>query len=116
MVLHRLGIEATTADEAALLANYETTVDRWLAGLRGLQGVSAERGYPSEAGQPHSRAIVRLATDAALSRDALVDALWEADPRIAVSKVAADAIALNPQTLEPGEDQLVLSALQDLLR
>jgi len=103
-------------NEAALLDGYEKTVASWLDGLRGLQGVSAERGYPSEAGQPHSRAIVRLGPDARLTCDSLVNALWEADPRIAVSKVAADAIALNPQTLEPGEDQLVLTALQKLLR
>jgi L-seryl-tRNA(Ser) seleniumtransferase len=103
-------------DEAALLAGYEATVDRWLSGLRGVRGVTVERGYPSEAGQPHSRAIVRLGPAAALTCDALVDKLWEADPRIAVSKVAADAIALNPQTLEPGEDELVLAAIQDLLR
>jgi hypothetical protein len=103
-------------DEAAVLAGYEAMVDRWLTGLRGLRGVSVERGYPSEAGQPHSRAIVRLGPDARLGRDALVAALWDADPRIAVASIGDDGIALNPQTLEPREDQQVLSALLDLLR
>ena len=37
-------------------------------------------------------------------------------PRIAVSPVSADAIALNPQTLEPGEDRLVLDALRAVLQ
>lgn len=103
-------------DEAALLAAYEAIVDRFLAGLRLVPGVTVERGYPSEAGQPHSRAIVRLGPGARLSCDALVAALWDMDPRIAVSKVSGDGIALNPQTLEPGEDQQVLAALQGLLR
>ena len=103
-------------DEPALLAGYEDMVQRWIAGLTGLSGVTAERSYPSEAGQPHSRAIVRLGSASALTRTALVAALWDANPRIAVSEVDSDAIALNPQTLEPGEDQLVLDALRRLLK
>ena len=102
-------------DEAALLAGYEDSVRRWLAGLADLPGVRAERGYPSEAGQPHGRAIVHLLPGAALDRDALVEALWRRDPRIAVNTAGLDAIALNPQTLEPGEDALVLAALREEL-
>ena len=103
-------------DEAAVLAGYEAVVQRWLAGLCELPGVSVERGYPSEAGQPHSRAIVRLGTGCRLTRDGLVAALWEGEPRIAVGQVGTDAIALNPQTLEPGEDAIVLEALQKVLK
>jgi L-seryl-tRNA(Ser) seleniumtransferase len=47
-------------DEAAVLAGYETSVQFWLAGLQDIEGVTAERGYPSEAGQPHGRAIVHF--------------------------------------------------------
>ncbi|MGE3271959.1 MAG: aminotransferase class V-fold PLP-dependent enzyme [Chloroflexota bacterium] len=102
-------------DEPAILAGYEEIVNRWIRGLEVIPGVTVERGYPSEAGQPHSRAIVRFAEPCAWSRDQMVKALWDQTPRIAVSPVAGDAIALNPQTLEPGEDQLVLDALQRLL-
>jgi uncharacterized pyridoxal phosphate-dependent enzyme len=102
-------------DEPALLAAYEQTVTCWLTGLRGLSGIAAERGFPSEAGQPHSRAIIRLLPDAPLSRDALVTALWEHDPRIAVGTVGVDAIALNPQTLQPGEAETVLAAIRQTL-
>jgi L-seryl-tRNA(Ser) seleniumtransferase len=102
-------------DEAALLASYEVMVQRWIAGLAGLPGVRVERGYPSEAGQPHGRAIVHLGPGSVIGRAELIDALWAADPRIAVGQVEPDAIALNPQTLEPGEDQIVLDALRRLL-
>jgi L-seryl-tRNA(Ser) seleniumtransferase len=115
-------------DEAALLAGYEQIVDRWIDGVQGLPGVAAERGYPSEAGQPHSRAIVRLSISCGWTRDGLVAALWEGGrgpldqprqqtPRIAVGVIGVpdDAIALNPQTLEPGEDVMVLNALVRLL-
>ncbi|MGW0202165.1 aminotransferase class V-fold PLP-dependent enzyme [Nonomuraea sp. NPDC003201] len=100
-------------DEEALLAGYEQMVDRWIAGLREVPGVVAERGYPSEAGQPHGRAVIRVLTTSGWTRDGLVRALWDGDPRIAVgvSGVPDDAIALNPQTIEPGEDLVVLDAL-----
>jgi L-seryl-tRNA(Ser) seleniumtransferase len=103
-------------DEAAVLASYEAMVQRWIEGLRGLPGVKVERGYPSEAGQPHGRAIVRLGAECRLSREQLVAALWECNPRIAVGAVGADAIALNPQTVEPGEDEIVLREVRRLLR
>ncbi len=105
-------------DEAALLVGYEATVAAWLEGLRGIPGVAAERGYPSEAGQPHARAIVRVGPPSAWTRDTVVAALWSGEPRIAVGLVPGqeDAIALNPQTLEPGEAALVLERLRAILR
>jgi L-seryl-tRNA(Ser) seleniumtransferase len=104
-------------DEGQLLASYEAMVQRWIDGLSGLPGVSVERGYPSEAGQPHGRAIARLGPGCRLTRSELIAALWDGEPRIAVghSEPDDDAIALNPQTLEPGEDEIVLSALRRLL-
>jgi uncharacterized pyridoxal phosphate-dependent enzyme len=102
-------------DEAAVLAGYEASVQFWLAGLQDIEGVTAERGYPSEAGQPHGRAIVHFGPRCPISRDEVVAALWSQNPRIAVSPVGVDAIALNPQTLEAGEDKLVLDALRGVL-
>ena len=102
-------------DEAVVLAGYEAVVRGWLAGLQDIEGVTVERGYPSEAGQPHGRAIVRFDPRCPLSRDEVVAALWDQNPRVAVASVGADAIAMNPQTLEPGEDRLVLDALRGVL-
>jgi seryl-tRNA(Sec) selenium transferase len=103
-------------DEPALLAAYEETVRGWVEGLSDIPGVTAERRYPSEAGQPHSRAIVRFAAPCPLTRDQVMESLWQQDPRIAVAAVGGDAIALNPQTLEPGEADLVLAALRKVLQ
>ena len=102
-------------DEPALLASYEAMVQYWLDGLRDLPGVHASRGYPSEAGQPHGRAIVRIDRAAGLTRDELVLALWSGDPPVAVGVVDDNAIALNPQTVEPGEERVVLEALRRVL-
>ena len=102
-------------DEPATLGSWEAMVQRWIEGLNGLPGVRAERVFPSEAGQPHGRAIVHLGPAARLGQKELIAALWEAEPRIAVGQIEPDAIALNPQTLEPGEDQIVLDAVRRLL-
>jgi L-seryl-tRNA(Ser) seleniumtransferase len=102
-------------DEDAVIAGYEATVEMWVDGLRDLPGVIVERGFPSEAGQPHGRAIVTIGEGARLDRDALRDALWDRSPRIAVSKLGAAQVALNPQTLEPGEGEVVLAAIRELL-
>lgn len=102
-------------DEQEVLAGYEATVEMWIGGVVDLPGVVAERGYPSEAGQPHGRAILTIGEDAQLDRDALHDALWNRNPRIAVSRLGENQIALNPQTLEPGEERIVLAAIRRLL-
>ena len=100
-------------DEDELLASYERIVDQWIEGLRAIPGVVVERGYPSEAGQPHSRAVLRLPG----TRDEVIKQLWDGNPRIAVGTFGLpdDAIALNPQTLQPGEPELVLQALHTIL-
>jgi len=102
-------------DEAAVIAGYEQSVQRWLDGLANTPGVQAERGYPSEAGQPHGRAIIRFGPSCPLTRDQIIAALWNRDPRIAVAAIGDNGIALNPQTLEPGEDAVVLDALRAVL-
>ncbi|MCK2241941.1 MULTISPECIES: hypothetical protein [unclassified Crossiella] len=99
-------------DETAVLAGYEAAVDRWLTGLAAVPGVRLERGYPSEAGQPHSRAIVHIGPD----RDRVVAALLAGEPRVAVGVLGADAIALNPQTVAAEEVDLVLTAVLQTLR
>ena len=102
-------------DEPAILEGYEKTVATWIAGVEGVAGMTAERGYPSEAGQPHGRAILTIGPDARMDRDTLHQALWDRDPRIAVAKIGDNQIALNPQTLEPGEADVVLGAIRELL-
>jgi uncharacterized pyridoxal phosphate-dependent enzyme len=102
-------------DEEATLANYEATVQRWIAGLRDLPGITVERSYPSEAGQPHARAIVRIGPDSSMTRDEIIAALYAGTPCVAVGTVGTDAIALNPQSLAPGEAEIVLNQVRVVL-
>jgi uncharacterized pyridoxal phosphate-dependent enzyme len=102
-------------DEGAMVAGYEATVARWVAGLQGIPGVTAARDYPSLAGLPWGRVVVRFGPGSLRTRDAVVAALWEGSPAIAVEPVGEDAIALNPQPLEEGEEGIVLAALRHIL-
>ncbi|MDZ4718987.1 MAG: aminotransferase class V-fold PLP-dependent enzyme [Roseiflexaceae bacterium] len=102
-------------DEPALLEHYERIVQYWLSGLQDLAGIQANRGYPSEAGQPHPRTIVQILPTSGHSRDQVVAALLHGDPAVAVGSIGTDTIALNPQTIAPGEEHLVLTALRNVL-
>jgi uncharacterized pyridoxal phosphate-dependent enzyme len=102
-------------DEAAMTAWYEAVVRLWIDGLIGIPGVAPSRGYPNEAGQPFGRAILQITSPCPWTRDEIVQQLWDGDPRIAVGLVGHDAIALNPQTLAPGEEEVVLARARSLL-
>ncbi len=102
-------------DETAILAGYEATVQGWLAEFHDLPHITTERGYPSEAGQPHARALLRFTPDAPITRDAVVAALYEGTPSVAVGVVGDDVIALNPQSLAPGEAATVTERVQAVL-
>lgn len=102
-------------DEAALLRRYEAAVELWVDRIAALPGMTAWRGYPSEAGQPHGRALIRPTPASGWTAQALADALWQRDPAVAVL-VHRDAIALNPQTIDEGEEHRVVEAFYSLAR
>lgn len=104
-------------DEAALIEQYEGIVHGWIEDLTGIPGVTAERRYPSEAGQPHGRAFVHFTAPCPVSRDEVVAALWDGEPKIAVTAVhdEPDAIALNPQTVTPEEADIVVNRIKQIV-
>ena len=59
-------------DETALLEQYENIVHGWIEDLAGLPGVTAERRFPSEAGQPHGRTFIHFNAPCPVSRDEVV--------------------------------------------
>ena len=103
-------------DEPATLCRYEDVVRLFVEGLAGFPGVAAERDYPSEAGQPYPRCLVTVdSTTARVTRDDLMRALWEGEPRIAVAAAPEGGIWINPQTLAEGEERIVLRRLREIL-
>lgn len=104
-------------DEDAMLEGCESIVKNWTEGLAGIAGVTTERGFPSEAGQPHARALVRLDAGFRKTRDQVVDALRNGDVWIEVGVLADEpnTIALNPQTLTREEADVVAARLRQVL-
>jgi len=102
-------------DYDALARQYEDQVRRVMDAVSGMTGVVTERVWPSEAGQPMPRALIRLASEAALTRDALQQALLAHEPPIEVSSAGQDGIYVNPQTLQSGEEEIIAAALRHAL-
>lgn len=103
-------------DHAAEMRRYEEIVQYFVVGLDGQRpGVSARRDFPSEAGQPHPRALVTVdPATVGLSLSRIIQLLQDGEPSIAVSG-GRKGIFLNPQTLEEGEEKIVLHRLREIL-
>ena len=103
-------------DHAAIAKRYEEIVESFVRSFDGKKpGVTARRDFPSEAGQPCPRALIALdAAKLGFDVDHVVKALIDGDPAIAVSP-GRRGIYLNPQTLEEGEEKLVIRRLSEVL-
>jgi L-seryl-tRNA(Ser) seleniumtransferase len=107
-------VEWSLAQDAdAILARYEAMVDCWVAGLSSVPGISVSRTDRSHSGQPIPRAIVECENTG--RRDAVIAALWERTPRIAVLPHGETGIGLNPQGLAEGEERPVLEVLLSVI-
>ncbi len=95
-------------DHAARERHYEQVVEDWCAALNRLPGVRARRDFPNEAGQPLPWCLVTVDPAHAVCRDTAVSRLESGEPSIAVLPCGPDAFHLNPMTLEPGEEHIVL--------
>ena len=101
-------------DERA--AYCEAAVQLFCEGLNPLAGVSAERDFPNEAGQPLPWCLVTIdAARLGFDCDELVRAFLDFEPAIAVSPRSETQFHLNPMTLNRGEERVVLEACLALL-
>jgi hypothetical protein len=116
-------LERTLAmNEVELLAQYDRVVDNWIVEFIDLTidagppaPLESVRGtYPSEAGQPHSRAELTTAVGGPSGAE-LAAQLWESNPRVAVLVTGPRSISLNPQPLGAGEEVAVLRMVRAAL-
>jgi L-seryl-tRNA(Ser) seleniumtransferase len=104
-------------DHEARERHCEQMVAAWNEALSLLPGVSSRRDFPNEAGQPLPRALVTVEADAAgIGRDDVLSALLAGNPVIHVAACGPDSFYLNPMTLEPDEEQIVLERLQQIFK
>lgn len=99
-------------DEQALLQFYEEMVIRIIATFASDPRVSAMRSFPSEAGQPMPRAELTLNE---LDRDELLRRLLAGSPAISLAASGANGVFINPQTLQPGEEAVVVERIRFIL-
>jgi L-seryl-tRNA(Ser) seleniumtransferase len=91
--------------------SYETTVARWVERLDDVPGLTANRVFPNEAGQPTPRCRVTFAPELSLTGAEAAKLLWEGDPGIAVAVDGPDAISFTPELLGEGEEAILLERI-----
>ncbi len=103
-------------DHEKLLQEYESRVDEMVRAFHNHPAVRASRSFPSEAGQPHHRAELlfdtrRLGT----SRDEIIQRLMEAEPAVFLAASGEEGVLVNPQTLKPEEDRIVIEQVKKVV-
>jgi L-seryl-tRNA(Ser) seleniumtransferase len=107
---------ALDQDQGALMQLYEDQVRYAIETLDALPHVTARRSFPSEAGQPMPRAEIVL-DEAALGltgRELLIR-LRQGAPSIALQAAGENGVYINPQTLEIGQEQVIVARLVQIL-
>lgn len=104
----------TAQDDDARIAELEATVATWGRELGAVDGVTTERVFPNIDGQPTPRSRIRL-DGHALAASEVGSRLGAGSPSISVM-VDGNSLVLSPDTLDPGQDRIVLDRLLDILR
>jgi L-seryl-tRNA(Ser) seleniumtransferase len=103
-------------DHTDLLRGYETQVAWVLEAFAGVSGVRAQRSFPNEAGQPMPRAEILLESSTPLrERDQLLERLMAGDPAISLAASGTNGVFINPQTLQAGEEKLIVARIKEIL-
>lgn len=95
----------------------ESCVECWNEALREVDGLSIERDFPNEAGQPLPRSLITIDAEAlGMTRDEVARALKTGSPAVAVLTDGEDKFYLNPMTLEPGQEDIILRRVLEIVR
>jgi L-seryl-tRNA(Ser) seleniumtransferase len=103
-------------DHAALARQYDAALERIVEWGRGRKDVTVERLETGEAGQPTPRAWIRLSNGSATTRDAVLAALRAIPPRVDLLADDESGFFVAPETLLTGEEDVVTSRLDEVLR
>ncbi|MFT5195940.1 MAG: putative pyridoxal phosphate-dependent enzyme [Cellvibrionaceae bacterium] len=104
-------------DHDARQQHCEEIVKNWCESINQVEGLKAERDFPNEAGQPLPWCLVTINREKCpISRDEMVQNLLDGDPAVAVSPYGESQFHLNPTTLQPGEEIIVLERLIESCR
>lgn len=103
-------------DHAAREAYCEAKVRTGVSLSMAFPVCQAQRSFPNEAQQPLPRCHVTVEAELlGLNRDQVVARLAGGAPAVIVEPVGIHGIYLNPMTLEPGQEVIVLSRLLEII-
>jgi uncharacterized pyridoxal phosphate-dependent enzyme len=104
-------------DHAGLMQTYEDQVAWIIAEFAREQHVTARRSFPSEAGQPMPRAELIFDEQAlGITRDEILRQLYQGSPAISLAPAGSNSIFINPQTLQPGQEKIIVERIKAILQ
>jgi L-seryl-tRNA(Ser) seleniumtransferase len=104
-------------DHEARVRQWQAQAERICQILAGLDGVRAEVAFATRGARPVIVPKARVTVDAAMMEvGAVAEALIAGEPAIAVSlEPRARTLWLNPQHLEPGQEEIVAARVRQVL-
>lgn len=106
--------EYLAQNEEQRLALCEAQVEKMIAGLSGLKGVTAKRRFPNEAGQPIPRIHISYDRDIyPRTPEQVVEDFHSRPTAIAFLLEPENGFYCNPMTLQPGESEQVIKEIHD---
>ncbi len=104
-------------DHDQLMRTYEEQVQAVIAAFSDHPYISARRSFPSEAGQPMPRAEITFDEDAlGITRDEILTRLSTGKPSIALAEAGERGVFVNPQTLVPGQEQIIVDRIKQVIQ
>jgi uncharacterized pyridoxal phosphate-dependent enzyme len=101
-------------DHRNLMETYENQVQYVIDAFADSPHASVRRSFPSEAGQPMPRAEI-IVEASEITRDEILTQLREGKPSIALAPAGTNGVYLNPQTLSPGQEKIIVERLKQIL-
>jgi L-seryl-tRNA(Ser) seleniumtransferase len=103
-------------DHEELMNAYEDQVRHVVAAFSDVPHVRARRSFPSEAGQPMPRAELTFDEPGlGMTRNTILARLLDGDPSIALAPAGRSGVYVNPQTLKPGQERVIVRAVKEML-
>jgi L-seryl-tRNA(Ser) seleniumtransferase len=95
----------------------EEWANQLVAALSSIRGLAPRRASVNTNAQPLPEVQVELDEVAlGVTREELVRRLWDGNPRVYVPATGKSAIVINPDTLKPGEVEIVVERLRSALQ
>ena len=103
-------------DHDLLMRTYEEQVQYVIDAFQDVPHTSARRNFPSEAGQPMPRTeVIFDEQNLGLTRDEILNQLREGEPSIALAGAGSNGVFVNPQTLEPGQERIIVDRMKEII-